>query len=164
MARKPGAKKPSAAPKEEPRKPGRDLRPYIYLALNQIFALAYFYVVIAAIPNRLPTAKLNLYAVPILMQLIALGAAAIFVPSLRKIGWWIVVVGQTVLLAVTIVLIIRVLISAAFLAGVYGAFGKAAAMTALMGVAIVIEIVGLLPLFQIRYMRSRAGRRAYSLR
>jgi hypothetical protein len=141
---------------------GRDLRPYIYLAIDQIFVIAYFYVVIAAIPNRLPTAKANLYAIPILLQLVALGAATIFVPSLKKIGWWVVVVGQSVMIAVTVLLIIRVLISAAFLAGSYGAFGKAASMTALMGVAIVVEVVGLLPLFQIKYMRTRAGRRAYS--
>ena len=139
----------------------RDLRPYIYLALCQIFALAYFYVVARAIPNRLPTAKINLYAVPVLMQLVALGAASVFVPNLRRTGWWFVVVGHSVLVAVTIVLIIRVIISAAFLAGTYGAFGKAASMTALMGVAIVVEVVGLLPLFHIKFMLSRAGRRAY---
>ena len=141
----------------------RDPRPFIYLALDQIFALAYFYIVIAAIPNRLPTAKINLYAMPILMQLIALGAATIFVPSLKKIGWWVVVVGHSLLIAATVILIIRVLISAAFLAGTYGAFGKAASMTALMGIAIVVEVVGLLPLFQVKYMRTRAGRRAYSV-
>jgi hypothetical protein len=65
------------------------------------------------------------------------------------------------MLALTILLIVRVLISAAFLSGVYGGFGKAAASTAMIGVAIVVEVVGLLPLFQIRYMQSRAGRRAY---
>jgi hypothetical protein len=139
----------------------RDIRPYIYLALNQIFAIAYFYTVIAVIPNRLPSAKAHLYAVPIIMQIVALAQASIFVPSLRKVGRTIVVVGLSLLLALTVLLIARVLISAAFLSGVYGAFGKAAASTALMGVAIVIEVVGLLPLFQIRYMQSRAGRRAY---
>lgn len=140
----------------------RDIRPYIYLAIDQIFAIAYFYVVIAAIPNRLPTAKINLYAVPVLMQLVALGTATIFLPALRKIGWWVVVVGHSLLLFVTIVLIARVVISAAFLSGTYGAFGKAASMTALMGVAIVVEVVGLVPLFQVNYMMRRAGRRAYT--
>jgi hypothetical protein len=140
----------------------RDIRPYIYLALDVIFTIAYFYVVIAAIPNRLPTAKANLYAVPIVMLVVSLGAATVFLPQLRKIGWWMVVVGHSLLLAVTVLLIIRVLISAAFLAGTYGAFGKAASMTALMGIAIVVEVVGLLPLFQIKYMRSRAGRRAFT--
>ena len=140
----------------------RDIRPYIYLALDQIFAIAYFYIVIAVIPNRLPSAKIHLYALPVLMQIAALGAASIFVPSLKKIGRTVVVVCHSLLLALAILLIARVLISAAFLSGVYGAFGKAAASTALMGVAIVVEAVGLLPLFQIKYMRSRAGRRAYT--
>jgi riboflavin transporter FmnP len=117
------------------------------------------------IPNRLASAAANLYALPVLMQIIALGAAAAFVPRerIRKIGWWLVVVGGTLLVAVTILLIVRILISAAFLSGVYGAFGKAAATSALVGVALVIELVGLLPLFQIKYMRSRAGRRVYAM-
>ena len=49
------------------------------------------------------------------------------------------------------------------LAGVYGAFGKAAAMSGLIGVALIIEIVALLPLFQIKYLRTRAGRRVYGI-
>jgi hypothetical protein len=141
----------------------RDLRPYIYLAIDQIFVAAYFYMLAAVIPNRLPTAKANLYAIPVILQFVMLGTATIAVPSLRKIGWWVVVIGQSLLVALTIVLIARVLISAAFLSGTYGAFGKAASMTALMGVAIVVEVVGLLPLFQIKYMLSKAGRRAYSV-
>ena len=65
------------------------------------------------------------------------------------------------LLLTTIILIVRVLVSAAFLAGVYGAFGKAAATFALVAVALVIELVALLPIVQIKYLMSRAGRRAY---
>lgn len=144
----------------------RDLRPYIYLALNQLFAAGYFYIIAAIIPNRYASAAANLYALPILMQLITLGAATVVVPrneKLRRIGWWVVVVASSLLVAVTILLVVRVLISAAFLSGVYGAFGKAAATSALVGVALVVELVGLLPLFQIKYMRSRAGRRAYAM-
>jgi hypothetical protein len=63
----------------------------------------------------------------------------------------------------TILLIIRVLVSAAFLAGVYGAFGKAAATSALIGVALVIEVVALVPLFQVKYLMTRAGRRAFAM-
>lgn len=167
MPRKKAAK-PAATPAkmvESAPVAGRDLRPYIYLGFNQIFAIGYFYILAAVIPNRLASAAANLYALPALMQIMALGAAAVFVPreQLRKIGWWLVVVGGTLLVAVTIVLIVRILISAAFLSGVYGAFGKAAATSALVGVALVIELVGLLPLFQIKYMRSRAGRRVYAM-
>jgi hypothetical protein len=165
MPRKQAAK-PSTASPTDARPARRDLRPYIYLALNQIFAAAYFYIVIAVIPNRYASAAVNLYALPILMQVIALGAATIVLPrteQLRRVGWWIVTVASSVMISVTIVLIIRVLISAAFLSGVYGAFGKAAATSALIGVALVVELVGLLPLFQLKYMRSRAGRRAYAM-
>lgn len=164
MPRKQAAK--TATPATSEGRPRRDLRPYIYLALNQIFAVGYFYIVIAVIPNRYASAAINLYALPILMQVIALGAATVVLPrseKLRRIGWWVVVVAGSLLLAVTIVLIVRVLISAAFLSGVYGAFGKAAATSALVGVALVVELVGLLPLFQVKYMRSRAGRRAYAM-
>ncbi len=149
-----------------PRVRRRDLRPYIYLALNQIFAAGYFYILVAVIPNRYASAAVNLYALPVLMQVTTIGAAAIVLQhseKLRRIGWWIVVVASSLLVAVTIVLIVRVLISAAFLSGVYGAFGKAAATSALVGVALIVELVGLLPLFQLKYMRSRAGRRAYAM-
>jgi hypothetical protein len=98
------------------------------------------------------------------MQLIAIGMAAVFVrgAELRRIGWWLAVGAGSLLLLATILLIVRVLISAAFLSGVYGAFGKAAAMSALIGVALVVELVALLPLFQIKYLMTRAGRRVYA--
>ena len=63
----------------------------------------------------------------------------------------------------TILLITRILISAAFLAGVYGAVGKAAAMTSLVAVALIIELVALLPLVQIKFLMSRAGRRGHGV-
>ncbi|HEU4614330.1 MAG TPA: hypothetical protein VFS15_19680, partial [Kofleriaceae bacterium] len=83
--------------------------------------------------------------------------------QLRRTGWWVAVAGASLLIAITILLIVRVLVSAAFLSGVYGAFGKAAAMSALIGVALVVELVALLPLFQIKYLRTRAGRRAFAM-
>jgi hypothetical protein len=149
---------PAAAP------PGRDIRPYIYFGLNQAFVLIYFYVLVYVIPNRLMSAQIHLWALPVLMQTMALGMATVFMPNeARRIGWWLAVVSASLLIAATILLIIRVLVSAAFLAGVYGAFGKAAAMSALIGVALVVEIVALLPLFQLKYLRTRAGRRVFAV-
>jgi hypothetical protein len=144
--------------------PGRDLRPYIYFGLNQLFVVIYFYVLTYVIPNRLMSATIHLWALPVLMQLMAIGMATAFVraPEPRRIGWWLAVGSASALILITILLIIRVLVSAAFLSGVYGAFGKAAAMSALIGVALVVELVALLPLFQIKYLRTRAGRRVYA--
>lgn len=144
--------------------PARDIRPYVYLGMNQVFVAIYVYVLLYVIPNRMMSATVHLWALPVLMQLMALGMATVFARGHepRRIGWWIAVASASLLLAATALLIVRVLISAAFLAGVYGAFGKAAAMSALIGVALVIELVALLPLFQIKYLRTRAGRRVYA--
>src|SRR5689334_6319487 len=104
----------------------RDLRPYIYLALNQIFVAIYVYVLSAVIPNRLASAAVHLWALPVLLQLMAIGMATRFFGSekFRRIGWWAAVVAGSGLLLVTVLLIVRVLVSAAFLSGVYGALGK----------------------------------------
>jgi hypothetical protein len=143
----------------------RDLRPTIYLVLDQLFVIAYAYIVVAVIPNRLPSAKIHLFTLPIFMQGMAIGMALRFLGKDRvtRIGWWISVVSGSLMLLTTILLIVRVLVSAAFLAGVYGAFGKAAAMSALVGVALVVEAVALVPIFQVKYLMTRAGRRAFSL-
>jgi hypothetical protein len=141
----------------------RDVRPYVYLALNQIFVVVYVYVLVAVIPNRLLSAALHLWALPVLVQLMALGMAARLVGQLRRAGWWLAVVAGSLMILATILLIVRILVSAAFLSGVYGSFGKAAAMSALIGVALVVEIVALVPLFQVKYLMTRAGRRAFAM-
>ena len=140
----------------------RDVRPFIYYALDQLFVAVYAYALIAVIPNRLPSAAIHLWAIVAAMQIMALGTLAIVWPRARPIGRWIALAGGTLLLALAIGVIVRVLVSAAFLAGVYGGFGQAAATFALVAVALVIELVALLPLVQIKYLMSRAGRRAYA--
>src|SRR5687768_10202493 len=165
MAKKKQAHKPrrAAAASTPPPPVTRDIRPYIYFGLNQTFVVIYFYVITYVIPNRMMSGQLHMWALPVLMQVMALGMATVFTTSadVRRIGWKVAVVGSSVLVAVTVLLIIRVLVSAAFLSGVYGAFGKAAAISAMIGVALIVELVALLPLFQIKYLRTRAGRRAY---
>ena len=140
----------------------RDPRPTIYGALDQIFAVVYAIAVWRVIPNRLASASLHLWALPVLAQLMALGTLSAWVPAARRYGWWVAIVSGSLMLVMTVLLIIRVLVSAAFLAGTYGAFGKAAASTAMIGVAVVVEVVALLPIFQIKYLMTRAGRRAFA--
>jgi hypothetical protein len=141
----------------------RDLRPFIYLALDQIFVVIYVYVMAAVIPNRHASAFVHLWALPVLLQLMAIGLVLGLLKGPKKIGWWMGVIGGSGLLLVTVLLIIRVLVSAAFLSGVYGAFGKAAAMSALIGIALIVELVALLPLFQVKWLMTRAGRRAHAM-
>ena len=113
------------------------------------------------IPNRLPSAAIHLWTIPICMQVMAIGTL-LGLGRFRQRGWWIAIAGGSALLLSTFVLIVRVIVSAAFLAGVYGAFGQAAATFALISIALVIEFVVLLPIVQIKYLMSRAGRRAFS--
>lgn len=141
--------------------PRRDARPAIYFALDQVMVIVYAYAIAKVIPNRLPSAAIQMWTIPIFMQVMAVGTALVASRRFARHGRWIAIGGGSALLLTTIILIVRVLVSAAFLAGVYGAFGKAAATFALVAVALVIELVALLPIVQIKYLMSRAGRRAY---
>jgi hypothetical protein len=148
--------KPRApAPPADSPGPVRDPRRVIYGALDVVFAVAYAIAIWKVIPNRLPSAALHLWSFPIATLVIAAG-------MLRggPRGWWIAVVGGSLVLASVFLLIVRIVISAAFLAGVYGGFGKAASTFALVMIALVIELVALLPLVQVKYLMTRAGRRA----
>jgi hypothetical protein len=143
--------------------PRRDPRPWIYAVIDQLMTAVYAYVILAVIPNRLPSASLHLWTIPVAAQAMALGTAtALRAWRVRRIGWWVAVIGGSLMLASTIALLIRIVVSAAYLAGVYGAFGEAAASAALIGAALVIEVVALLPIVQVKYLMSRAGRRAFA--
>jgi hypothetical protein len=139
----------------------RDPRPYIYAGLDVLFTVVYAVIIVTVIPTRIRSSALQLWSLPLCSLIMALGTAAFAVEKLRLRGRKLAIAGATVMLASTILLIIRVLVSAAFLAGVYGAFGKAAASFALVAVALVVELVALLPIVQVKYLLSRAGKRAY---
>jgi hypothetical protein len=135
-----------------------DRRRWIYGVLSLVCGIAYALGVLIVIPNRLPSAELHLLSIPIFTLMMAVGTLAG-----QRLGWWVAIVGGSLVLLSTIAIIIRILASAAFLAGVYGAFGKGAAMFALTSVAIIVEVVGLLPICQVKFLMSRAGRRAYGV-
>jgi len=140
----------------------RDTRPFIYFGLDVAFAAIYAVIIVAVIPNRIASTTIQLWSLPAFTLVMAAGTAGIFTSKLRARGRKLAIAGATLLLASTILLIVRVLVSAAFLAGVYGAFGKAAATFALVAVALVVELVALLPIVQVKYLLSRAGKRAYA--
>ncbi len=134
----------------------RDIRRWIYAGLDLLFAAAYAFAIWKVIPNRLPSAAAHLWTFPAAALAMAIGMV-LGEPR----GWWIAVVAGSAALASLFVLIVRILVSAAFLAGVYGAFGKAAATFALVMVALVVELVALLPIVQVKYLMTRSGRHAF---
>jgi hypothetical protein len=148
--------KPPAPEAPAPAGPApRDPRRWIYGGLDVVFAAVYAIAIWKVIPNRLPSAAVHLWTFPIATLAVAAG---MLIGGRR--GWRIAVVGGSLVLVSLFVLIVRIVISAAFLAGVYGAFGKAASTFALVAIALIVELVALLPLVQIKYLMSRAGRRA----
>jgi hypothetical protein len=136
----------------------RDVRRWIYGVLDVVFAVVYAVAIWKVIPNRLPSAAIHLWTFPV--AALAMGAGTLHG---NPRGWRIAVISGSVVLLSTFLLIVRISISAAFLAGVYGAFGKAAATFALVMVALVIELVALLPIVQVKYMMTRTGRRAFGI-
>lgn len=81
----------------------------------------------------------------------------------RSWSFWLGVAACAFLLALAVFFLVLTLVSAAFLAGVYGAFGRAASMFTLVAAALVIELVALLPMFQLKFLMTRAGRRWFGL-
>jgi hypothetical protein len=140
----------------------RDVRPYLYLALDQLFVVVYVVALLVVIPNRLPSAAIHLWLIPGSLQVMAVGMATVFWPRARSVGRLVALVSGSIVLALTVLMIVRMLVSAAYLAGVYGAFGEGAMTFALVAVALTIELVALLPIVQVKYLMSRAGRQAYA--
>lgn len=136
--------------------PRPDVRRWIYGGLGVVFALVQALVLVAVIPNRLPTAAFHLWTFPILTLALAAGTFAG-----RRAGWWLAVVAGSGVLLSTVIVIARILASAAFLAGTYGGFGQAASTFSIMAVVLIINGVALLPIVQIKYLMTRAGKRAF---
>ena len=136
----------------------RDVRRWIYGGLATAFGLGFALCTWKVVPSRLPSATLHLASVPVFTLVMAIGTLVG-----KRFGWWLAIVGGSIVLLSTILLIARILASAAFLAGVYGAFGKGAATFALIAVALVVELVALLPICQVKFLMSRRGRRAYGV-
>lgn len=140
------------------RRPRTDPRRFIYGGLDLILVALLSYMIVKIVPNRLPSASVHLWSLPIGVAVMAMGTL-----QGKPIGRKIALVAGSVVLFSVILMIARIVVSAAFLSGVYGAFGRAAAATALTGIALLVQIVGLLPLVQVKYLMSRAGKRAYAV-
>lgn len=135
-----------------------DARRWIYGGIATGIAIVQVYCVIAVIPNRLPSAALHLWTFPLLT--LVMGAATL---SGLRIGWWVTVIAGGALMLSVMLVIVRILVSAAFLAGVYGAFGKAAATFSFVSIALIAQVVALIPIFHIKWMMSRSGKRAFDV-
>ncbi len=156
----PGASKgrswpPASSPAEGPPGPRRDIRPFLYAGFDFAMAGVYALLMIQA-PTRHPAHAALLWG-----TVVAVALAGVGMLWRSRWGWRAAVTGCTALLAIAVVVLVLILLSASFLSGVYGSMGRGAAMMALLAGALVIEVCGLLPAFQLKFLFTRAGRRLY---
>ena len=135
-----------------------DVRPYIYGGLCLIMAIVYFILFRRMIPSTHGSTQALAYSMIIVMAV--MGVAMVV---RHKWSWWVGIVGSGYMLLLTIILFFLIIQSAAFLSGVYGAFGKGASSMAYLGAAVIIEAVALLPALMMKYLMTRAGRRGFGL-
>jgi hypothetical protein len=152
-----GAAKPGATAAAAAAGP-REIRRYIYAGLDVVFAIGYFVFATKFALTQSTLDRVQLMTLPVFAA--AMGAGMLIS---GQVGWWITVAGCGAVLLSAVLLIARILISIAFLSGVYGGFGAAATFFAWVAVALIVEAVVLLPLFQLKFAMSRAGRRAFGL-
>jgi hypothetical protein len=138
--------------------PSKDSRRWIYAGADLVFTIGYLWAFSELVQNRFGWARAILYLLPLCTVLMAAGTL------LRgKIGWILTVAGGTGMLVWTVAFIILLLVTASYLSGVYGAFGKAAASGAVLSTAFVVQFGATLPALQLKWAMTRGGRRAVGL-
>lgn len=153
------AKSESASAPTSPRvTPSRDPRRWIYVGADVVFTLGYLWAFSELLHNRFGWARGILYILPACTVIMAIGTAV-----RGKWGWLATVVGGTGMILWAIAFIIVLLVTASYLSGVYGAFGKAAASGAILSTAFVVQFAATLPALQMKWAMTRGGRRAFGL-
>lgn len=140
-----------------PAVPPADVRPLVYGVLDVVLFALYAYFFAAVIPSS--SGWVTAVQVAIAAAALVAGVGTL---SRRPIGWRAAVAGCTTLLALAALLLLLTVMSGAFLAGVYGAYGRASVVLTVLVCALVVELVALVPAFQLKYLRTRAGRAAFS--
>ena len=131
----------------------RERRPYIYAGFDFAFA-AFYAFLLAQVPTRH-----GLHGALLWSTVAAVVVAGAGMMVRNRWGWRAAVAGCGALLLVACVLLVLVLLSASFLSGVYGSMGQGAAVMAVLAGALIVELCGLLPAFQLKFLMTRAGRR-----
>jgi hypothetical protein len=136
-----------------------EVRPFLYAGLDLVFFLVYLVLFWSVVPSSHGPTRIIAWT---LIGITLVMAAAML--SRRPWGWRVAAAGCLGMLLLTVALLAYTLASAAFLAGVYGAFGQGASSMTLLAAAVIVEAVGLLPAFQLKFLMTRAGRKSFGLR
>lgn len=127
-----------------------------YGGLDLCFAALYAWLGFAVAPSRSMAFRVALAGVIGLLG--AAGVANLFGGEPSRVARRLGIVACSVLLLFTLVGVVLLASSCAFLFGVYGALGRSLGIGALLFAALWVELFGLLPLFQLRFHLAQ-GRR-----
>jgi len=125
-----------------------------YGVLDIVFGWAYLYLGLSVAPSRSPMVQGLVW---ILFSVLVLSGVALILR--RRWSGWVGLAGAGVVLGFTLFLISALALSAAYLRGVYGGFGKGAATICILAAFLAVEVFGLLPVFQIRFLLRPEVRR-----
>ena len=125
----------------------------IFGALDLAFGLVYLLSFIYVVPPYSDVLKVPVYGLSIL--LICAGFLMLFT---QKLGFWVGVLAGGVLAIVCLTLVGLLVASAAYLYGLYGAFGKGATYVTLFVISLVVTWFGILPGFQLYGLLRRPVR------
>jgi hypothetical protein len=128
----------------------------IYGALDLIFAWVYLLSFIYAVPPYSQAIKVAVYVVCIIVMIGGLGLILA-----RRWGYWLGLAAAGVLMAVCVFTVLTLVASAAYLHGLYGAFGKGATYITLFAISVVIAYFGLLPGFQLHGLLKKEVRQRF---
>ncbi len=150
----PAQSTPEADP--APPEPRRDVRSYIYAGVDLGLVVLWTALLSTVLANR------HAWAAALLWSMVGFGVVMGVGMMIRnRWGWRTAAVGCVGVLLVWLIIVVALLMSASYLAGVYGAFGRAAAMGTLVVGVLSIELVALVPALQLKYLMTRAGRRHF---
>jgi hypothetical protein len=131
------------------------MRARLFGTLDLLFAAIYTYVGFVLAPSRQTGFAI---ALGFVCALLALSGIGLLIRGsndgpARTVG----IIASSVLLLFAVVVIALLCASASFLFGVYGALGHGIGVLSLVAAALVLEVCGLLPLFQLAF---HLGKRA----
>lgn len=130
-----------------------------YGMLNLLFAAAYAYLGFALALSR--SLAFNLALGTVIALLAAAGLGLLFD---RRWGRWLGLIASGALLAFTATVIALLVVSMGYLEGIYGSMGKGLSLVVILIAALVFELCGLLPCFEIGMLLRDDVRRHFGAR
>ncbi|HUH02352.1 MAG TPA: hypothetical protein VML75_10165 [Kofleriaceae bacterium] len=134
----------------------REIRPYVYAGFDALMLIVWVVILTEIMPNRHGWAGVLLWSM--VLSFAVMGGAMLV---RNRWGWRAGAAACGLLIGLWIVTVVILLMSAAFLAGVYGGFGQAVALGTVVAVLLTLQLVALVPVLQLKFLMTRAGRRHF---